>query len=795
MSDERIAPGLQSSAKKFLESLRWTVEQGDSHTLQATMRVAGNELRWALHFVDESSFSSLGPPDIFVRKLLEKSATDHFFDVIVTDKIFVSRRWTDEIGALLERRFSALRNRRCGTWVNFLNRFAIEISAALMPVIEPRLQTHFIKRPVRPHFADDVDALQSCLEWLVKSDARLMTVKGEPGAGKSVFSLLLAKEIESQFSKEPNQYPAPFLVWFSTERPAVLEDLITLTLLDLGLTHLTADSVKFLLSQGRIILILDGFDEISRALAHRARDTIDKLGAEINKRTKGRLILTSRPAFLVHEKIFSDLTAACEEDQPTQRDIAGYSDSQQREWVIQNPPEHLPDDRSPDQHWQRVQTAFAQNPDLRELCRTPVYLRMLSQILVKETSVRSRYHLIQRFCEEMWERERGKRKLSLSDEQYLLAYEAISVAIVEGTRIDFKELREYLKLYFDEYAPEVFAALPGDDESLLNDLAIGPLTREAGRLDFAHEVLTGYFFARRLARTLASKRNLLRDLWNKRIYEPAWRFLKEAVQEAFHGRLDTNKILGELSQQHRDGLMLWNIAQATGGPLPQGIFRGKDIANVVFEDVKLDGMQFDGSNMHDVTFIRCKLSSVSFKNARIGHMSFVECQPGAVFDDDPLVTDDAEIILIRGAGQPEETYVGQDIGRALAVLSGAKRTRVPLPANMAEEAALVIFQSLFKADCQRLDYPEPAKIEKRLRGWLMSFQLEKDEIQQYLRDFLEMLRDFESKGWICRNPNRQRTLVPCESRKRTVAELVRLNAIPVHETQLRNIVLKYQGRT
>jgi hypothetical protein len=85
---------------------------------------------------------------------------------------------------------------------------------------------------------------------------------------------------------------------------------------------------------------------------------------------------------------------------------------------------------------------------MHELCLTPVFLRMLSEILVRERSVKSRYLLVEAFCVEMWERERGKRTLELSDEQYFYAYEAVSKAVVDENRVNPGEtMKDWLRLY------------------------------------------------------------------------------------------------------------------------------------------------------------------------------------------------------------------------------------------------------------------------------------------------------------------------------------------------------------
>lgn len=795
MAESKPAPILQSSAIQFFQKLGWTIIESGRQVLEATKSVAGKELKWTLHFEDEVSFARSGSPSDFVQQVLNKASDCDFFDFIGTDRIFGTRRWTDEVRPIMERRLKEARNRQLGTWTNFLNRFALTLSTSLNNDIVPLLDRHFIRKPVRPRFADGTDAMRECASWLSEGNRRLMLVTGGPGAGKSVFALSLAQEIHSLFSRDPNRFPAPFLIWFSTERPPVLEDLISVTLQDLRITDLTVDAVKFLLSQGRIVFILDGFDEISRALAHRAEETIDKLSTDINKRTNGRLILTSRPAFLTQEQIYSELTTACEEDRPQRRDIAKYTDEQQREWIVLNSPDSELT-TPPDRHWQRVQNAFHLNPWLRELCRTPVYLRMLSEVLVKETSIRSRDELVTKFCTGMWERERSKRTLVLSDAQYLLAYEAISAAIVDVEQIDPTDLSEWIAIYLGDDAAELLAEFPEDASTVIKDLAIGPLTGRGGHFVFEHEVLTGYFYARLLARNLRIRGKRFRELWNRVPYEPALAFLPEAINQTIG---DKDKLLETLATEYRDGLLLWNIVKCFGSKVPQQLFRGKEVAGVIFENaddqiLDLRNVSFQDCRLHDVSFVRCDLREANFQNAKFGRVKFVECLPGAIFDPEPIISIDSEVIVIRQPGEGEESYVGDDIRTALLSLAPNETKAIRLPSNMATQAAVVIFKSLFKSDKRTLDYPEPVKIENRLRAWLTAAGISEQERHRLLHLFTDMYREFEESGWISPNTNRPRTRMPAQMKAVAIFDIVRTEKIAVHYHDVREIVDQFEKR-
>lgn len=377
-----IASGLQQAAKSFLESLRWTVQAVDEGSLEAAKKLAGeHSLRWVFRFEDETSLGQAESPSTFAAEIARDAGSADLFDLLLTDDALGSRRWREELVPSIERQFRDARNWRWGTYKGFLNRFSNQISIAYQEKASELLKRHFVQGPVNPSFiSGETDAVKAIMDWTGSSDAsRIMLIKGDAGSGKSVFTLMLVQELHTRFVSDPNRYPAPFLVWFSNQRPPTLNDLVPLTLNDLALSeNVTPDGIRYLLKQGRLVLILDGFDEVSRALAQNAEDNVQELAASINKNTLGKLILTSRPSFVAQEQIFANLKSACGEDVTGDKDLAPYTDAQIHEWVLRNSPTEA---GSPAQHWQRVLTAFQGYPALRELCRTPVFLRMLSEIL------------------------------------------------------------------------------------------------------------------------------------------------------------------------------------------------------------------------------------------------------------------------------------------------------------------------------------------------------------------------------------------------------------------------------
>ena len=74
----------------------------------------------------------------------------------------------------------------------------------------------------------------------------------------------------------------------------------------------------------------------------------------------------------------------------------------------------------------------------------------------------------------------------------------------------------------------------------------------------------------------------------------------------------------------------------------------------------------------------------------------------------------------------------------------------------------------------------------------------KSNYQQCIHPTTEVTKDLyydlEHTGWICSNPARTRTKVPCEAKVPTVGQIVRSGAIPVHLTALRQLIAQYNLR-
>jgi hypothetical protein len=773
------APKLQAAVAEFMKRCGWSPSSPEGDMF--VKKLGGTTLTWGFRFEDEHSLSQAGSPRAYAERVSEQASRHLAYDLVLTDESTQTSHWKQVLRPEVERVFSAVGNRHYGTLTSFLNRFAFEICDAYSSRVTAMLSQHFVRKPVRPLFRGGADALTACSRWVESRDSpRIMLVTGDAGGGKSVFALMLMQELQREFHGDPSRYPAPFLIWFDKQRPGLLNDLIALTLTDLGLAQtLTPTATRFLLEQGRLMFILDGFDEVSRALAQNAEENVEELGRSINQKTRGRVLLTSRASFVIQEDVFPHLKASCDESTHAEHELAPYTDKQMHEWVLENAPEGALS--PPERHWQRLDTAFRASPGIRELCRTPVFLRMISEVLVSRASVASANELLEAFCSKMWERERTKRLLTLSDEQYFFAYEAIAIAVENEARLAAKDVRPLLELYFGEYCAELLSSLPHDVNALIGDLAIGPLTspRDGSSFSFAHEVISGYFLARAMGRRL-TKSERIEELWDRRLPDTVWRFFPDAITPALRAPQAAQEFLATILKNHKSGRLAWNLLRALGLPRsqwPKTLFEGKSLVGVIFDQEDLRGLSFRGADLSDVVFDRCQLDGADFGGAVLRRVSMIACGLGAVLTSPLRLGEPAELVIVRPSSPGPELFVGSEAGAAFEQLLGRPTLPKPIPDNLAEQAIVRTLSSLFKADLRRSDYPEWVKIENRLRAWVSSLALDERVAPAVARALCTLAAQVREKGWIDRNQNRPRTFVPSAQRHEEILAVVRKQTV------------------
>lgn len=146
---------------------------------------------------------------------------------------------------------------------------------------------------------ETVAALDHAMSWISGDGSRLLLVRGDPGSGKTSFLRRLAYELASRIDQDPAQ-PIPLLIELRHAKTGVtLESVLQEHLRKVIGWHGNPEAILYLLHAGRLIVLLDGFDEMAVSSSGGAEEQLRILTrpTEIPGSTPwgNRMIVSCRP--------------------------------------------------------------------------------------------------------------------------------------------------------------------------------------------------------------------------------------------------------------------------------------------------------------------------------------------------------------------------------------------------------------------------------------------------------------------------------------------------------------------
>lgn len=216
-------------------------------------------------------------------------------------------------------------------------------------------------------------------EWLPKPDSQLLVILAPAGYGKTLLSFELAKRLAAAHvaSKSRPKKPVPFLVPFGEfRRVASFEGMILSSLERRRVTDVTSGAFAYLVGRQRVVLFLDGFDELLEEKPSEAqknlRELIQTLGGA------GKVVITARSTFfrtsvdvadfIEHDLLPGDVQVI---------DLLPFDRSQRAALIAK---------LSPDQrHINRI-TGVIESEGIREAMGSPLLLRETVDALLTGTS-------------------------------------------------------------------------------------------------------------------------------------------------------------------------------------------------------------------------------------------------------------------------------------------------------------------------------------------------------------------------------------------------------------------------
>ena len=539
-----------------------------------------------------------------------------------------------------------------------------------------------------PYFSDEVGhdkAIDYLREWRdsTATRKRWLVVVGEYGTGKTALTKILQYRWLLQYKADPT-LPLPFRIELRDFiRQFDARGLLHHFLDKNKLSHISVDFVESLIRQGKIILLLDGYDEMAQFLHSRERRTCLEALAELSADgAKG--ILTSRPNYFteaeelqVFEILYSSLQANKYLLFKNDRDLLKHEkrvDQLLEQFLDRN--ERRLEDLTPEQTSSLIDRALAHDEEgrrvvqsiLRRVFRSvesgdavslsgkPVILTYLLEVVEglkqdagekQDDAVLSEWEVYRLIVDQLMLRDL-RRSPSMPPDQRRNFLHRLSIALsqAESPSVSEDQFRDLVNKNFSKELRRYAGSQRTDElEKLFSDLrSSATLTRSDGSdrhaYRFSHNSLREFLATEFLLEQLSNKNAIpesvtISDAMRLFVASKPVAELRELVQclrEIWPHRLSTPHV-GQQLCLIWDGLSKLHPAaldpvgealrDVLGKPIP---LNGVELTRLTFskkhQAADLRDLQASGSTLIDVDFTSADLRGADFTNAVLEGVNF-----------------------------------------------------------------------------------------------------------------------------------------------------------------------------
>lgn len=617
------------------------------------------------------------------------------------------------------------------------------------------------ERFVEPHISYDtksagLPAFRVIDEWLKDEATRQLTLLGDVGTGKTFLSRMIALKLGRDFLAAPLENPLPLLVDLrNADRQFSLEGLMSWHFSQTGLETVTFRVFQHALSEGRIVLVFDGFDE----MAAKVNDQITtrnfhELIRCVQRRAK--VLLTCRTHYFrsraEEESVImgkvgddeSDIAQGLYWDLVTRRGfqiayIRPFELSQVEDFVSKIDPSTA----------KRTIDKIKSTYNLTELSQRPMLLDMMVEAIDRlgstEVNAAGLYDV---FTRKWIERDGWRGGLSAREKLDFLTALALRLWGEDASVLHYSKLVTYVQEHFG-------ARLNNPSEMAEIDAEVRTATflvrDESGHYGFAHKSYNEFFIARYLARSLAQA--IEGALTLQRLSPETVRFFCDLVgqdERQISPRLEAVLVATYRPQASENALLLLYALKLRCTQQSDGDVLRVDLPS----RMQLDGANLSGFVLEGASFIKAKLNGADLHNAMLkgglfagAELSGANCS-GANFNDANL--EDAELGNARFEGCTfERTSGAPQLKRTHDVPSVEPRFELIYNAVRQRAKWLGFAQGMDPDELASLVWLR--LIETRSRGHLKLNEMDEVQLHAFIRGImLDMIRrqNIESIGKI-----------------------------------------------
>lgn len=467
-------------------------------------------------------------------------------------------------------------------------------------------------------------------EILDKKSAKLILIEAPAGFGKTCTSY----EILNNLIKIEGS-PLPFFTEFSRDRQAKVFSHVFVREVDRSFRTVKSDLVIDETKNGKIVLVLDGFDELLNETSTTNNNDIDFEKAQPMLETIGELltnsakvILTSRRTAIFDGEVFQEW----KDKYKNSFQVIRYrlSTPEVKDW--------LPTER--------IDKIKIQNIDIKKLSN-PVLLAYLRSVDDSKFNslCENASRIVEHYFESMLDREKERQDLLMtSDSQsHILSMVALDMCENDYTSDEKDKIIDLIKEKCGKILEDTRILYPGKDrptvEALANKLATHAFfdrsNQGENRIEFVNEFVFGNFISKGIID------NDDNDSWlaaDERFVDPAVQSYlprNEGDREILWDKLSgMREFLTSSDHMKYESLLLQKVgSNAYTDTTITGLsfeniefFKDDIISNSVFNECTFSNSTFNMSNFFDVTFISCQFYNCTYDEKQSSFdISFLNC--------------------------------------------------------------------------------------------------------------------------------------------------------------------------
>lgn len=483
----------------------------------------------------------------------------------------------------------------------------------------------------------DGDIIKVICDSLLVDGPQLNIIEAPAGFGKTCTSY----EIINRLVKDYNDAPIPFFTEFSRDRQARVFSHIFVREVDRSFTSVNSDVVIDEVKQGKIVVVLDGFDELLHDKSASTDETSKFENAEPMLETIGELlthnakiILTSRRSAIFDGEMFSDWINRYEDKFTINR--YKLDKPEIKDW--------LPLCRLDKLNATTIDITKLSNPVLLS------YLRFVNEEsfnnLCEEPA-----KIVEHYFNSMLEREMDRQELRMNPQQQseLLKFVAADMCDNNYTSDSKEKIIKVIKEQGAELLNEVRTLYSPKDRPTVDKLAT-TLSNHAffdrsnqgdNNIQFINEFVFGNYIAQGII--TSSEEWLASD---ERFVEPAvlsYQARDENSKNFLWQKLEhMNEFLDVSTRMKHEALLTDHVEEEvysnqdiTSISLKSlDVFQIGSISGSIFNECVFNRVNFNLDNFRDITFLNCSFWDCTFSSSTPPEVNFYNCKDNNNFVND-----------------------------------------------------------------------------------------------------------------------------------------------------------------